>query len=54
MEHGEITRLAKKFNVSLPTIRDALRFKTQSHRANMLRKVALENGGVLKKSKNDT
>ena len=53
MEHGEITRLAEKFNVSLPTVRDALRFKSQSHKAGMLRKAALENGGVLKGSKND-
>jgi len=51
MEHGEITRLAEKFKVSLPTVRDALRFKTKSPKANMLRKAALENGGVLKEAK---
>jgi hypothetical protein len=51
MEHGEIKKLAEKFSVSLPTVRDALRFKTKSTKANMLRKAALENGGVLKEAK---
>lgn len=47
MRHGGRRELAKKFKVSEVTVRDALKFKTRSKVANMLRKAALEMGGVL-------
>lgn len=51
MDYGAKRELAKKFDVSEVTVRDALRFKTKSGKANMLRKAALEMGGVLKDAK---
>lgn len=48
MDYGSKRELAIKFGVSDVTVRDALKFKTRSNLANMLRKAALENGGVLK------
>lgn len=51
MDYGDKRKLAEKFGVSEVTVRDALRFKTKSGTANMLRKAALEMGGVLKDAK---
>lgn len=47
MKYGGRRELAEKFNVSEVTVRDALKFRTHSKVANMLRKAALEMGGVL-------
>lgn len=47
MQFGERTKLARKFGVSQFTLRRALKFRTKSRLANMLRKAALESGGVL-------
>lgn len=47
MEHGNRRELAKKFSVSEVTVRSALKFRTRSGVANMIRKAALEMGGVL-------
>ena len=51
MINGDRTKLAKKFNVSTRTVRDALKFRTKSSVANMIRKAALEMGGVLQGAK---
>lgn len=51
MVYGERRKLAEKFNVSEVTVRDALKFKTRSNKANMIRKAALEMGGVLQGAK---
>ena len=51
MDYGAKRELAEKFGVSEVTVRDALKFKTKSNIANMLRKAALEMGGVLKDAK---
>lgn len=51
MDYGVKRKLAEKFKVSEVTVRDALKFKTKSRMANMLRKAALEMGGVLKDAK---
>ena len=48
MMHGDRRKLAEKFSVSEVTVRDALKFRTRSNKANMIRKEALEMGGVLK------
>ena len=48
MMYGERRKLAEKFSVSEVTVRDALKFRTRSNVANMIRKAALEMGGVLK------
>lgn len=48
MMHGDRRKLAEKFSVSEVTVRDALKFRTRSNKANMIRKAALEMGGVLK------
>lgn len=47
IKHGGRRELAEKFKVSEVTVRDALKFRTHSKVANMLRKAALEMGGVL-------
>lgn len=47
MMHGDRRKLAEKFSVSEVTVRDALKFRTRSNVANMIRKAALEIGGVL-------
>ena len=47
MDYGEKGKLARKFKVSNVTMNNALSFKTHSPLANMLRKAAIENGGVL-------
>lgn len=47
MMHGDRRKLAEKFSVSEVTVRDALKFRTRSNVANMIRKAALEMGGVL-------
>lgn len=47
MKHGERKKLAEKFKVSEVTVRDALKFRTRSSLANLIRKAALENGGAL-------
>ena len=51
MINGERTKLASKFKVSERTVRDALKFRTKSKVANMIRKAALEMGGVLQGAK---
>ena len=51
MDYGAKRELAEKFGVSEVTVRDALKFKTKSNIANMLRKAALEMGGALKDAK---
>lgn len=51
MMHGDRRKLAEKFSVSEVTVRDALKFRTRSNKANMIRKAALEMGGVLKGAK---
>lgn len=48
MMHGDRRKLAEKFSVSEVTVRDALKFRARSNKANMIRKAALEMGGVLK------
>ncbi len=45
--HGEVNKLAKDFKVSLPTVRKALQGKSGTSVAMMLRKAALERGGIL-------
>lgn len=47
MKYGGRRELAEKFGVSEVTIREALKFRTRSSVANMIRKAALENGGIL-------
>nr|DAU53065.1 MAG TPA: Lactose operon repressor-repressor, allosteric, tetramer, DNA-binding, Repressor [Caudoviricetes sp.] len=47
MKYGARRELAKKFGVSEVTVRDALKFRTKSKVANMVRKAALEMGGSL-------
>lgn len=47
MMHGDRRKLTEKFSVSEVTVRDALKFRTRSNVANMIRKAALEMGGVL-------
>lgn len=51
MVYGERRKLAEKFSVSEVTVRDALKFRTKSNVANMIRKAALEMGGVLNGAK---
>lgn len=45
LPHGERTRLARDFKVSIRTVYTALEFKSDSPTARMLRKAALERGG---------
>lgn len=47
MKYGGCKKLAEKFKVSAVTVNDALKFRTRSRLANMIRKAALENGGAL-------
>lgn len=47
MQYGERRKLADKFSVSEVTVREALKFRTRSSKANMIRKAAIEMGGVL-------
>lgn len=47
MKYGGRRELAEKFGVSEVTVREALKFRTRSNVANMIRKAALENGGTL-------
>lgn len=51
MKRGDRSELAKKFSVSHVTIISALKFRTHSNVANMIRKAALEMGGVLSGAK---
>lgn len=51
MKHGDRRELAQKFDVSQVTIISALKFRTHSNVANMIRKAALEMGGVLQGAK---
>lgn len=51
MKYGGRRELAEKFSVSEVTVRDALKFRTRSNVANMIRKAALENGGILQGAK---
>lgn len=47
MKYGECKKLAEKFKVSAVTVNEALKFRTRSRLANLIRKAALENGGAL-------
>lgn len=47
MQYGDRRKLADKFSVSEVTVREALKFRTRSSKANMIRKAAIEMGGVL-------
>ena len=47
MKRGERKRLMEDFNVSKPTVIAALRGESDTKLANMLRKAALERGGVI-------
>lgn len=51
MQYGERRKLADKFSVSEVTVREALKFRTRSNTANMIRKAAIEMGGVLQGAK---
>lgn len=51
MQYGERRKLADKFSVSEVTVREALKFRTRSSKANMIRKAAIEMGGVLQGAK---
>lgn len=51
MKRGDRRELAAKLKVSHVTIISALKFRTHSNVANMIRKVALEMGGVLQGAK---
>ena len=42
MQYGERRKLADKFSVSEVTVREALKFRTRSSKANMIRKAAIE------------
>jgi len=44
--HGEISVLATKFDVSLPTVRSALRGKSRTVLSGNIRELALSRGGV--------
>lgn len=48
VSHKEKKALKELFNVSYPTIRDALNGKTKSQLANKIRKTALIRGGAVK------
>lgn len=43
--HGENLKLAQDFKVSIVSVRSALRFKTNSRLAIMIRRAAIERGG---------
>ncbi|HBX44446.1 MAG TPA: hypothetical protein DEG28_00935 [Porphyromonadaceae bacterium] len=45
-KHGDRQELAKIFNVSIVTIRSALKGRTKSPLAQRIRKAAIERGGV--------
>lgn len=45
LPHGERTRLAEEFNTTYRTVCSALNYITDSPKAKMLRKAALERGG---------
>lgn len=47
IDRTEKTRICKEFNVSNVTLWNALTFQTDSAKAKMLRKVALERGGKM-------
>lgn len=47
MKRGDRRELAAKLKVSHVTIISALKFRTHSNLSNMIRKAALEMGGVL-------
>jgi len=51
MKRGDRRELAAKLKVSHVTIISALKFRTHSNVANMIRKAALEMGGVLQGAK---
>lgn len=45
-EHGEALMIAKIFNVSDRTVRDALKYRTNSDLAHRIRECAKQRGGV--------
>lgn len=49
MPHGGVKKLAKDTGLSEPTVRWALRGAVESNNATLIRKRALEFGGVLSK-----
>lgn len=46
VEHGVVTRIALRMNVSRNTVRSSLLGKTATKKALNIRKMALENGGI--------
>ena len=46
VSHGEMNALAAMFDVSLPTVRSALRGQSFSLRSQNIREAAIERGGV--------
>ena len=45
VRHGEITQIGKMFDVSIVTVRAALRGQTKSVLSRKIRKVAIDRGG---------
>ena len=45
VQHGEITQLGKMFDVSIVTVRSALRGRTSSQLSRKIRKIAIDRGG---------
>jgi hypothetical protein len=46
VEHGMVTRIAQRMNVSRNTVRNSLLGKTTTKKALIIRRMALENGGI--------
>ncbi|MDD4032447.1 MAG: hypothetical protein PHS48_04285 [Bacteroidales bacterium] len=46
VEHGMVTRIAQRMNVSRNTVRNSLLGKTATKKALSIRRMALENGGI--------
>ncbi len=46
MKHGERREIAKMFNVSEVTVRNALKGRTQSELSRKIRKIAIQRGGI--------
>ena len=51
MQDGGGRKRAEKFGVSVITVKEALKCRTRSNTENMIRKAALEMGGVLQGAK---
>ncbi|MEA4916020.1 hypothetical protein [Proteiniphilum sp.] len=46
MKHGERKEIAKMFNVSEVTVRNALKGRTQSELSRRIRRMAIQRGGI--------